>query len=113
MNRINPAFFSRGHLRANRMRFAIVPSGHVRLKDGVLNEGSLIVEGEWEKKKAIVTISRIENGLLVKVGREYEASRKSVILEEVKQKLLEMPNKMATFAAEIAWRSIMARKALR
>ena len=82
------------------------------MKDGNLSEGSLIVEGEWQKKKALVTIYRVENGVVVKVGRDYEAHKKLAIHEVVKQKLLEMPSKMAAFAAEVAWRVIMARKAL-
>jgi hypothetical protein len=109
---MDKVFFSHGHIRANRMRFAVVPGGHIRLKDGSLNNGSLIVEGEWHKSKAAVTIYRVEDDHLVKIGRDCEAHKKSAIYDVVKQKLLEMPNKMATFAAELAWRSIMARRAL-
>lgn len=109
---MDKVFFSHGHIRATRMRFAVVPGGHIRLKNGGLNDGSLIVEGEWHKNKAVVTISRIENGQLVKIGRDCEAHKKSAIYDVVKQKVLEMPNKMAAFAAELAWRALMARKAL-
>lgn len=104
--------FTHGHIRATSMRFAIAAGRHIRLKDGVLQDGSLVVEGEWKKAKALVTIFLVENGMLVKVGRDYEARRKLEILQTVKCKLLDMPAKMGMFAAEIAWRSIMARKAL-
>lgn len=105
-------FFSHGLIRASRMRFAIAPGGHIRLKDGNLSNGCLVVEGEWRKNKAVLTIYRVEEDKLVRIGRDYEAHKKSAIYDVVKQKVMEMPNKMAAFAAELAWRAIMARKAL-
>lgn len=104
--------FSHGVLRSNQVYFAIVPGGHIRLKSGTLANGSLIVDGTWTNKKARLNVFRVESGELVKVGREYEPFKKSAILDVVKEKLLEMPNKVAVFAVEAAWRAIMARKSL-
>lgn len=105
-------FFSHGHLRANNMRFALVPGGHVRLRDGLLPEGSIVVDGQWRKDKASIAIHRVEGNALVKIGRDCEPLKKQAILEVVKEKLTEMPSKLAVFAAELAWRSIKARKDL-
>lgn len=105
-------FFSHGVLRASHLKFAIVPGGHIRLKDGRLSNGSLVVEGQLGKQKPKVTIYRVEGDCLVPVGRDYCPIKKSAVLDVVKEKLLEMPEKLAIFAAEVAWRAIMARRAL-
>lgn len=104
-------FFSRGMLRNSRVHFAICPGGQIRLKPGNLENGSIVVHGQWTGKKARVDILRVEGDELIKVGRNYEPIKKSAILDLVKHKLLSMPSKVAVFATEIAWRAIMARNA--
>jgi hypothetical protein len=102
--------FSRGHIRATKMHFAIVPGGFVRLKDGPLPNGSIVVDGKWHEGKPRISVHRVVNSCLVKVGRDCPAAVKCAIYEVVKGKLLEMPAKMYAFAAEVAWRTIVARK---
>ena len=104
--------FSHGVLKSTHVRFAIVPGGHIRLKSGILTKGSLIVDAVWVNKKVRLNVSRVEGGVAVSVGRDYEPSKKSAILDVVKDKLLELPTRAAAFAVEGAWRAIMARKAL-
>lgn len=104
--------FPHGVLKRNQVYFAIVPGGHIRLKSGTVSNGSLIVDGMWVANKARLTVFRVEDGELVRVGRDYEPFKKSAILDIVKEKLLELPSKVAVFAVEAAWRAIMARKSL-
>ena len=105
------AYFNRGTLRSSRVHFAICPGGHIRLKPGNLSNGSIVVDGLWTGKKAVIDILRVEGNSLVKVGKDCEPIKKSAILDVVKEKLLTMPSKVAVFTTEIAWRAIMARKA--
>ena len=105
-------YFSRGTLRNGRVRFAICPGGYIRLKPGNLANGSIIVDGQWTGKSARIDILRVEGLDLVKVGRNYDPIKKSAILDVVKHKLISMPNKVAVFATEMAWRAIMARQVL-
>lgn len=102
-------FFSRGHIRATKMHFAVVPGGFVRLKDGHLPDGSIVVDGKWYDGKPRISLHRVVNSSLVKVGRGCPAAVKCAIYEVVKVKLLEMPARMYAFAAEAAWRTIVAR----
>lgn len=104
------AYFSRGFLQRSRVHFAICPGGHIRLRAGHLSNGSLVVDGQWTGKKARVDIRRVEGNTLVKVGNDYEPFKKSAILDVVTDKLLAMPNNVAVFATELAWRAIMARR---
>ena len=67
---------------------------------------------QWTGKKARVDVYRVEPARVVKVGSDYEPFAKSAIIDVVKAKLLEMPEKISVFATEMAWRAIMARKAL-
>lgn len=106
-------YFSRGTLRSNRAHFAICPGGFIRLKPGNLPAGSIVVDGQCNGKKVLVDIHRVEGTELVKVGRDYEPFKKSAIIDVVKESLLKMPTKMAAFAAEMAWRAIMADRATR
>ncbi len=104
------AYFNRGSLSSRRVRFAICPSGHIRLKPGHLPNGALVVDGHWTGRKARINILRVEGNALINVGKDAEFLRKSAILDVVKDKLLSMPSKVAVFTTEIAWRAIMARK---
>lgn len=102
-------FFSRGHLRASKMHFAVVPGGFVRLKDGLLPNGSIVVDGKWRNGKPCISMHRVVDSQLMKVNRNCPAAIKCAIYEVVKEKLLEMPGRMYAFAAEVAWRTIMVR----
>ena len=109
MEKIN---FSRGRLRANQMHFAVVPGGFVRLKNGPLQDGSIVVDGKWHNGKPSISIQRVVDSKLVKVGKDCPAVVKCAVYEVVKLKLLEMPGRMYAFAAEVAWRTIMVRNSL-
>lgn len=103
-------YFSRGTLRSSHVHFAICPGGHIRLKPGNLPSGALVVDGKWTGARARVEILRVEGNKLVKIGSDCEPFKKSAVLDVVKEKLLSMPSKVAVYAAEVAWRAIMARK---
>lgn len=105
-------FFDRGHLRSTKVRFAIVPGGHIRLKSGQLPEGSIVVDGSFFGGKPRMKVSRVELNELVRIGRSTDPFKRSAVYDVVKSKLLEMPSKVYVFAVELAWRSILARKAL-
>lgn len=105
-------FFDRGHLRSTKVRFAIVPGGHIRLKSGPLPEGSIVVDGSFFNGKPRVKVARVERKELVRVGKATDPFKRSAVYDVVKSKLLEMPSNVYVFAVELAWRSILARKAL-
>lgn len=107
----NSVYFCGGTLRNSKVRFAICPNGHIRLKPGNLPHGAIIVDGQWTGKSARIEIHRLEGAELVKVGPSYDPIKKSAVLDVVGQKLRYMPSKVAVFAAEIAWRAIIARNA--